>query len=305
MRPKFAVVREDPELESTLVEHTGATALLTVASGGCTPLTLATRHPSLAVTAFDVSEAQLRHVEDKVEALLAGRLEALGLGSTDPRGLHQLGHFEGLFRLLSQGVRDLIDLDPARLVPPVEPEALATALSSPYWPALYATLLADPLLHAMFGPAATQHAVPGSYPAYFQRAFERGLASDAPNYFVRHVFAQDYAPGDAPAYLLSPPTQVPLTLVHGTLTDVPALERFGVISLSNVFDWSDDTLVTAWADHLRQHTPPGTHVLVRKLNNDRDLRFGPGFVRETKLSAQLLAADRSLFYRHIEVWVRT
>ena len=305
MRPKFAVVREDPELESTLVEHTGATALLTVASGGCTPLTLATRHPSLAVTAFDVSEAQLRHVERKVEALLAGRLEALGLGSTDPRGLHQLGHFEGLFRLLSQGVRDLIDLDPARLVPPVEPEALATALSSPYWPALYATLLADPLLHAMFGPAATQHAVPGSYPAYFQRAFERGLASDAPNYFVRHVFAQDYAPGDAPAYLLSPPSDVPLTLVHGTLTDVPELARFGVISLSNVFDWSDDTLVAAWADHLRQHTTTGTHVLVRKLNNDRPLHFGAGFVRETQLSARLLAADRSLFYRHIEVWVRT
>ena len=98
---------------------------------------------------------------------------------------------------------------------------------------------------------------------------------------------------------------MPLTLVHGTLTDVPELERFGVISLSNVFDWSDDTLVTAWAEHLRHHTPPGTHVLVRKLNNDRDLRFGPGFVRDTKLSAQLLDADRSLFYRHIEVWVRT
>lgn len=305
MRPKFAVVREDPELESALVEHTGATALLTVASGGCTPLTLATRHPSLAVTAFDVAEVQLRHVERKVEALLAGRLESLGLGSADPRGLHQLGHFEGLFRLLAQGVRDLIGLDPARLVPPVDPEVLATALASPYWPALYATLLADPLLHAMFGPAATQHAVPGSYPAYFQSAFERGLAGGAPNYFVRHVFSQDYAPGDAPAYLLAPPTDVPLTLVHGTLTDVPNLERFGVISLSNVFDWSDDALVTAWADHLRQHARSGAHVLVRKLNNDRALRFGAGFARDEALSARLWAADRSLFYRHIEVWVRT
>jgi S-adenosylmethionine-diacylglycerol 3-amino-3-carboxypropyl transferase len=305
MRPKFAVVREDPELESTLVDHTGAIALLTVASGGCTPLTLATRHPSLAVTAFDVSEAQLRHVERKVEALLAGRLEALGLGSADPRGLHQLGHFEGLFRLLSQGVRDLIGVDPARLVYPTDPEALAAALTSPYWPALYATLLADPLLHAMFGPAATQHAVPGSYPSYFQRAFERGLSGCAPNYFVRHVFAQDYAPGDAPAYLLSPPVEVPLTLLQGTLTDVPSLERFGVISLSNVFDWSDDALVAVWADHLREHARPGAHVLVRKLNNDRPLAFGPGFVRDTALGARLLAADRSLFYRQIEVWVRT
>jgi hypothetical protein len=135
--------------------------------------------------------------------------------------------------------------------------------------------------------------------------FERGLAGDAPNYFVRHVFAQDYAPGDAPAYLLSPPVEVPLTLLQGTLTDVPSLERFGVISLSNVFDWSDDALVAVWADHLREHARPGAHVLVRKLNNDRPLAFGPGFVRDTALGARLLAADRSLFYRQIEVWVRT
>lgn len=290
MRPKFAIVREDPALESTLVRLARAGEVLLVASGGCTALSLVAEHPGLRVTAFDLSRAQLDHVARKIEALLRGDLAALGLGSTDPHGLHQLGHFEALFRLLRSGVTDLIGDEPERT-------------RSPYWPALFDTLFGDPLLHAMFGPDATQHAKPGSYPRYFQRIFEKGLR-DTTNYFMRHVFEQDYIPGVAPYYLEHPPTDVPIELMEGDLTTVPHLDRFGVISLSNVFDWSSDALVAQWAQHLRTHARPGTFILVRKLNNDRDLRrsFDPAaFALDDDLGARLLAEDRSLFYNRIEV----
>ncbi len=302
MRPKFAVVREDPALESTLVRRSGAAEVLLVASGGCTALSLAALHPGLRITAFDLSRAQLDHVARKTDALLRGELVALGLGSRDPHALHQLGHFEGLFRLLRSGVVDLVGVDPVALAEG-DPTQHAACLASPYWPALFATLFGDPLLHAMFGPDATQHAAPGSYPAYFQRAFERGLAGP-PNPFVRHVFAQDYVPGCAPPFLERPPAEVALELVEGDLLAVPRLERFGVIALSNVFDWSSDALVTRWAAHLAAHARPGALILVRKLNNDRDLgrAFDPArFAADDALGAELLAADRSLFYSRIEV----
>lgn len=308
-RPGFAVVREDPSLEAHLLATLcpAASAALVVASGGCTALSLAARSPALHVAAFDRSPRQLAHVRAKQSALRRGDAAAIGLHTRSPSSLHQSGTFEALFRLLRAAVVELItpDLD-ARFA---DPAALLSGLrASPYWPALFATYFADPMLHAMFGPAATQHAVPGSYPLYFQRAFERGLAAaDArANYFLRHVFVGDYAPGCAPDFLDHLGLAADIELVEGALPDVPELARFGLISLSNIFDWSDDALVTVWADHLARHARPGAVVLIRQLNNQRDLRpfFSPAFAFDDAVGEDLLARDRSLFYNRVLVGVR-
>jgi S-adenosylmethionine-diacylglycerol 3-amino-3-carboxypropyl transferase len=311
-RVKFAVVREDPELEARLVERTGARAALVVASGGCTALTLAARYPSLAVTAFDVSPAQLDHVREKARAVAAGDLAALNVEDAGPAGLNQRGHFEGLFRVLRAFVEELV-------APPAEIEELFTGApagraalvdrwtASPYWPAAFATSFNDPLLHAMFGPAATQHAAPGSYPGYFQRAFERGLrrADARANPFLQHVLLGRYLAADAPGYARAGRALSP-ELVLGSLPDVPDLGRFDVYSLSNVFDWSGDDLVARWADALRASALPGSVVLVRQLNNARDVRrfFAPAFRFDDALGAALLEQDRSLFYERVEVGIR-
>ena len=47
---KFAVVREDSELEAQLVRQCDARRVLLVASGGCTALNLIAEFPSLEVT---------------------------------------------------------------------------------------------------------------------------------------------------------------------------------------------------------------------------------------------------------------
>lgn len=311
---KFAVVREDPALEARLVERTQARAVLLVASGGCTALSLAHRFPALEVVAFDANPAQLAHVRAKNEALALPERRPFNVEAADPGGLNQRGEFEKLFRLLQRAVRELVagEAGVERFFAPGTAPADRAAevdrwCASPYWPAVFDVAFAEGLLLAMFGPAATQHAAPGSYPAYFRGVFERGLRRPdaARNPFLQHVLLGRYLAADAPGYL-SARRPLALELFEGTLTDVPALHRFDVISLSNILDWSDDALAARWAAHLASATRPGCAVLLRQLNNRRDLRrfFEPAFRFDDALGAAFLDADRSLFYDRFEIGFR-
>lgn len=313
LRPKFAVVREDPDIEHVLVCKTRAKRVLVVASGGCTALTLVHREPGLEVTAFDFAEAQLAQVRDKQDAVRRGDLRALNVGDASPEGINQRGEFESLFRTLRRFVEEMVappealaryfdDATPG----PERRSLLQSWTGSKYWPVAFSLCFHDALLHAMFGTAATQHAEPGSYPGYFQRAFERGLArDDGPrNPFLAHVLLGAYLPAHAPDYVQAR-GELPVTLVRCELPDVQDLSRFDLVSVSNIFDWSDDALVARWAGSLSA-LRPGAAVVVRQLNNRRDVRrfFTPAFDFDAALGADLLARDRSLFYEAIHAGFR-
>ena len=134
--------------------------------------------------------------------------------------------------------------------------------------------------------------------------FARGLRryDAAHNPFLLHVLLGAYHPDDAPAYTRDRRGRMP-ELVLGGLEAVSELERFELFSLSNVFDWSDDDLVADWARRLKRAARPGSIVLLRQLNNTRDLRrhFAPEFAFDDALGVALQARDRSLFYNRIEV----
>lgn len=302
MRPgvKFAVVREDAELERRLIRESGAHRVLLVASGGCTALSLLAADAGLEVVAFDQNPAQLEHVRTKAEA--AGDRALLGQ-------LNQAGEFEALFQTLRHMLATFVARDGGLSrffeAPVAERRALVDAWTADrYWAACFASCFCDGLLHAMFGPAATQHAEPGSYPGYFAGVFERGLRRPdaAHNPFLQHVLLGSYRDGDEPAYIREGSGRMP-GLVLGGLGDVPGLERFDLYSLSNVFDWSDDDLVTTWAARLKRTARQGSVVLLRQLNNTRDLRryFTPEFAFDDALGRELQAGDRSLFYNRVEV----
>ena len=313
-RIKFAVVREDPDVEHALCLHTKAERVLVVASGGCTALTLAHRVPGMRVTAFDFSEGQLAHVEAKRDAVVRGDLRALNVGDDSAEGMNQRGEFESLFRTLRRFVQEMVapgeeiaryfDASTAQQ----ERRALVkTWQASRYWPVAFSLAFHDALLHAMFGPAATQHAEPASYPGYFQRALERGLLrDDGPgNPFLAHVLLGQYLPDHAPDYVHAG-RPLAVELVHGELPRVPDLARFDVVSLSNVFDWSDDALAARWATSLRA-LRPGSAIVIRQLNNRRDVRrlLSDTFAFDGPLGDDLLSRDRSLFYERIEVGFRS
>lgn len=312
---KFAVVREDPAVEHALCRRKGAEHVLVVASGGCTALTLAHREPALKVTAFDLARGQLEHLERKRGAVARGDLRALNVGDDSPGGLNQRGEFESLFRTLRRFVEEMVapSTELRRYFDAATPHVARMSLlerwfASRYWPVAFSLAFHDAFLHAMFGPEATQHAESGSYPGYFQRAFERGLRrADGPgNPFLAHVLLGAYLDAHAPDYVRGGDLP-PVELVEGQLLDVPRLERFDVVSLSNVFDWSDDALVALWAERLASTLRPGALVVMRQLNNRRDVRrfFGDAFAFDDALGDDLLARDRSHFYERILVASRT
>jgi S-adenosylmethionine-diacylglycerol 3-amino-3-carboxypropyl transferase len=228
----------------------------------------------------------------------------------DPSALNQQGEFERLFRVLRAAIEQLVTSRIGLEVLFIADEDAAPAhagtapgwVRSPYWSPVFTSVFHDAMLEAMFGPAATQHAEKGSYPLYFQRAFDRGLARpDArTNYFLHHVLLGRYLDFALPPYLARPATRMP-RLVEGSLQDVPDLERYDLLSLSNVLDWSDARETARWADALQQRAKQGAIVLVRQLNNQRDLEaaLGPDFALDDALSLSLLAMDKSLFYERV------
>jgi S-adenosylmethionine-diacylglycerol 3-amino-3-carboxypropyl transferase len=305
---KFAIMREDPEVEAALVRRGAIRSALLVASGGCTALTLKHQFPDLSVTAFDFNPAQLVQVQDKISAVQRGDLAALNVETASATGLNQRGQFEGLFRVLRQALLEFVLTAPELddFFAERGPAPLERWFASPFWPVAFQLAFADSLLHALFGPAATQHAEPGSYPAYFQRVFEDGLRRPGArhNPFLQHVLLGAYRREDAPPYVAAG-RRLELTLQLGSLPDVVDLSRFQLFSLSNVFDWSDDVLIRRWCDRLQAEAPQGAAVVIRQLNNRKDLRpfLSPRFALDERTAAELHAADRSLFYERLLVAV--
>ena len=310
---KFAVVREDPRVELALIERFDLKRPLLVASGGCTMLELKAKHPDLTITGFDFNPTQLAHVRDKQDAVASGERALLNLDDDSRSGLNQRGEFESLFHVWRTFFSEFVASTPEALAYFTAMSAaqrratLHRWTSSPYWTRSFEVVMHHPLLDTMFGPEATQHAAPGSYPRYFQQVFEAGLArQDAPsNPFLQHILLGRYLPGDAHEHLTAA-RHLDLDLIEGGLLDVQDLSRFDFVQLSNIFDWSDDALITQWSQRLLD-LRAGSVILIRQLNNSRDLRafFSPHFTFEEALSSELLAQDRSLFYNRIEVGVRT
>ena len=315
---QFAVVREDPMIEAELIRLTNASNVLLIASGGCTALTLQALFPDLHITLVDFNPAQLERVREKMRALrgtdTATRHQRFNIGSSDPNGLNQNGNFESLFRGLREFIFDLVADETEIRALFEEKDRFASVsellFSSKYWSVAFDLYFSDSLLNAMFGPEATQHAEPGSYPRYFQRLFENGLTSAAAfdNYFLHHVFLGYYLqrPASLPYYLLSPPTDYHFEMVEGTLDQVPELQRFDLISLSNIMDWMPLTESAALIGHLQNEMKPGATVLSRQLNNATDLLpyFGDSYAFNTALGGQFQRAERSLFYSSVHVGKR-
>ena len=315
---QFAVVREDPMVEAELVRLTKAKNVLLIASGGCTALTLQALFPDLQITLVDFNPAQLERVREKMSALrdvdTATRDRRFNIGTSDPEGLNQNGNFESLFRGLREFIFDLV-ADAADIRALFEEEGQLAKVSevlfsSKYWSVAFELYFSDSLLNAMFGPDATQHAETGSYPRYFQQLFEKGLTAlnAFDNYFLHHVFLGYYLqrPASLPYYLLSPPTDYHFEMVEGPLDQVPELQRFDLISLSNIMDWMPLAEIAVLIKYLQNEMKSGASLLYRQLNNRTDLSmdFGDAFEFNAALGVRFQEAERSLFYSSVHVGKR-
>lgn len=309
---QFAVVREDPQIELDLILARRETPrpvkrALIVASGGCTALALAQAAPEVEIAALDPNPAQLALVARKIKALAREDHDAIGAYVDDPEGLSACGNFESLFRGWRRLIFDLV-CPKGEVVAALEAGdgegLLARLRSCPYWPVAFTMYFHEALLEAMFGPDATQYAPRGSYPAYFQQVVEGGLTRpDAgANPYLHHVLLGHYLPGHAPMWLQRSGATPSVTLQRGDLRTV-SFADYDLVQISNVMDWMDPRSVAALATRLGDDLRPDAQVVVRQLNNHRDLPgvFGPRFDFDPEHDAALAAAERSLFYAHVRV----
>ena len=95
-------------------------------------------------------------------------------------------------------------------------------------------------------------------------------------------------------------------MVEGTLDQVPELQRFDLISLSNIMDWMPLTEIAALINHLQNEMKPGASLLYRQLNNHTDLStdFGDVFEFNAALGVRCQEVERSLFYSSVHVGKR-
>lgn len=307
----FAVIREDPRLEGDLVRRTNAQRILTVASGGCVSLSLASRFPHLRVTAFDKSRAQLEHVGNKAIAAARGEKRLLNVEDADAESLNQCGEFEKVFRLLRKFFEEFIAPHRDLLAfftrgrPLHELDAMVRRwTTSRYWSAAFHSCFTDELLRTTLGKSALRHAEAGSYPEYFARALARGFRRDAApeNPYLQHIFLGGYRRGCEPYYVRHGDL-VKLELVHGDLTKVPDLSRFDIVSLSNLPDGADDEEIATWASLLEEQLRPGAALLIRRFNTEHKIRpfFERSFTFDSALGRSYFYRDRSLFYERFEV----
>ncbi len=313
---QFAVVREDPSIEFALVKTVHARKALLIASGGCVALSLKARFPDLQITLVDPNAAQLNLIEKKIQQLKHPQKnfkQIFNIGTPDPIGLNARGNFESLFRGLREFIFDLIWPYSKFYEFFQEPflknnQYFARSLfSSKYWPVAFNMFFCDSFLNAIFGKKATQHATKGSYPLYFQKIFEKGLKAKSAdkNYFLHHIFLGHYLDRREclPLYLTNSILNFDFQFIHGTLEGVPDIERFDLISISNIMDWMSNTEIKSLSNLLRSKAKRGSALVFRQLNNFSNLNlfYEPEFKFDGPFGKRLLSQDRSLFYSKIGV----
>lgn len=309
----FAVVREDPDVERTLLRASGAREVLLVASGGCTALELHHRDPALALTLLDMNPAQLDLVGAKYAELRAtGSAPSPArwcVGEEDVAGPLGGGRFESLFRVLRAYLHEFVagpeEIAAAFAPGGQPPRAAAHWTAAPLWPAAFDTAFADGLLRGLFGDAAVQHPPAAGYPRHFQTAFERGLRrADARTNRFLQLLLLGYARDEAecrPGYL-DPTSGVlsarPPEPVLGRLEDVEGLDRFGLLSLSNVTDWMAPAERAALVRDLTARCRPGAQLLLRGIGSLDGVRalLGADWRLDDHRARTLRERARDLFY---------
>ena len=325
---QFAVVREDPSLEIEILQNHSPERILTIGSGGCTAFELQRAFPEAELTLVEPNPAQIELIKRKMEVLHdlppGERHAAFNIASaawvpeefTSPdehMGLSNSGNFESLFRGLRHFINDYI-LPHHTMRGLFEPnhspslkDVQTLLFDHPYWPVGFQLFLSDPLLNTMFGPDATQHATPGSYPGYFQGIFERGLSAPGAedNWFLHHILLGYYLdrPNALPPFLNHPAPNYRFTFEPCLINEVKDLSTYDMVGLSNICDWMSSADVAALMETLTESMKPGSLLIYRQLNNERDIEglLSPAFEFDATQNQRLLQQDRSLFYSSIHV----
>ena len=309
----FAVNREDHCVEYDVIDRLDPNRMLMIGSGGCIALSIKTTYPDLDLNVIDVNPHQLTHINKKSKAVQCSDLKELNVHTKDDSCLNQAGKFETMFQELRDSFIELVsnkkemlsffDSDMSDISRSIILEKWTNHnnISTPFQ-----NVFNDKNINKVFSDEATKHGSPGSYISYMKNKILTGLNKKDShlNPFLQHIFLGYYQSDNAFPYMKSK-NKLDIPMTEGSILNLDNIYSYDVVSLSNIFDWSSDTVVKTHARYLSQ-MKKGSAIIIRQINNHKNWIeiFNDYFTEDKNFDSYWQEHDRSMFYDHIRLFIR-
>ena len=309
----FAVNREDHYVEYDVINRLDPNRMLMIGSGGCIALSIKTTYPDLDLNVIDVNPHQLTHINKKSKAVQCSDLKELNVHTRDDSCLNQAGKFETMFQELRDSFLELVsnkkevlsffDSDMSDISRSIILEKWTNHnnISTPFQ-----NVFNDKNINKVFSDEATKHGSPGSYISYMKNKILTGLNKKDShlNPFLQHIFLGYYLSDNAFPYMKSK-NKLDIPMTEGSILNLDNIYSYDVVSLSNIFDWSSDTVVKTHARYLSQ-MKKGSAIIIRQINNHKNWIeiFNDYFTEDKNFDSYWQEHDRSMFYDHIRLFIR-
>ena len=309
----FAVNREDHYVEYDVINRLDPNRMLMIGSGGCIALSIKTTYPDLDLNVIDVNPHQLTHINKKSKAVQCSDLKELNVHTKNDSCLNQAGKFETMFQELRDSFIELVsnkkellsffDSDMSDISRSIILEKWTNHnnISTPFQ-----NVFNDKNINKVFSDEATKHGSPGSYISYMKNKILTGLNKKDShlNPFLQHIFLGYYQSDNAFPYMKSK-NKLDIPMTEGSILNLDNIYSYDVVSLSNIFDWSSDTIVQTHARYLSQ-MKKGSAIIIRQINNHKNWIeiFNDYFTEDKNFDSYWQEHDRSMFYDHIRLFIR-
>ena len=309
----FAVNREDHYVEYDVINRLDPNRMLMIGSGGCIALSIKTTYPDLDLNVIDVNPHQLTHINKKSKAVQCSDLKELNVHTKDDSCLNQAGKFETMFQELRDSFIELVsykkevlsffdsDMSDINRSIILEKWTNHNNISTPFQ-----NVFNDKNINKVFSNEATKHGSPGSYISYMKNKILTGLNKKDShlNPFLQHIFLGYYQYDNAFPYMTSK-NKLDIPMTEGSILNLDNIYSYDVVSLSNIFDWSSDTIVKTHARYLSQ-MKKGSAIIIRQINNHKNWIeiFNDYFTEDKNFDSYWQEHDRSMFYDHIRLFIR-
>ena len=309
----FAVNREDHYVEYDVINRLDPNRMLMIGSGGCIALSIKTTYPDLDLNVIDVNPHQLTHINKKSKAVQCSDLKELNVHTRDDSCLNQAGKFETMFQELRDSFIELVsnkkevlsffdsDISDISRSIILEKWTNHNNISTPFQ-----NVFNDKNINKVFSDEATKHGSPGSYISYMKNKILTGLNKKDShlNPFLQHIFLGYYQSDNAFPYMKSK-NKLDIPMTEGSILNLDNIYSYDVVSLSNIFDWSSNTVVKTHARYLSQ-MKKGSAIIIRQINNHKNWIeiFNDYFTEDKNFDSYWQEHDRSMFYDHIKLFIR-
>ena len=309
----FAVNREDHYVEYDVINRLDPNRMLMIGSGGCIALSIKTTYPDLDLNVIDVNPHQLTHINKKSKAVQCSDLKELNVHTRDDSCLNQAGKFETMFQELRDSFIELVsnkkevlsffdsDMSDVSRSIILQKWTNHNNISNPFQ-----NVFNDQNINKVFSDEATKHGSPGSYINYMKNKILTGLNKKDShlNPFLQHIFLGYYQSDNAFPYMKSK-NKLDIPMTEGSILNLDNIYSYDVVSLSNIFDWSSDTVVKTHARYLSQ-MKKGSAIIIRQINNHKNWIeiFNDYFTEDKNFDSYWQEHDRSMFYDHIRLFIR-